>query len=142
MPWFQTTGHLTISWERLLREGLVGIAARARRHLDSLDDDDPARESRADFLLGAILCCEAIGEFAQRYAREASTLAESTEVSPQRARELLDTADSLILGEAGHVIGVIGMEHVVVVHTRDATLVCPKDRAEEVKKILTLSPHA
>ena len=50
--------------------------------------------------------------------------------------ELVDTADSLILGEAGHVIGVIGMEHVVVVHTRDATLVCPKDRAEEVKALV------
>ena len=25
VPWFQTTGHLTISWGRLLNEGLQGI---------------------------------------------------------------------------------------------------------------------
>ena len=36
VPWFQTTGHLTISWERLLNEGLRGIQRRAREHLDSM----------------------------------------------------------------------------------------------------------
>ena len=29
VPWFWTSGHLTLSWERLLSEGLTGIRQRA-----------------------------------------------------------------------------------------------------------------
>ena len=50
--------------------------------------------------------------------------------------ELIDTADSLVIGEGGHLIGVIGLDDVIVVHTPDATLVCSKDRAEEVKQLV------
>jgi len=50
--------------------------------------------------------------------------------------ELIDTADSVVIGEGGHLIGVIGLDDVIVVHTPDATLVCSKDRAEEVKQLV------
>ena len=43
---------------------------------------------------------------------------------------------SLVLGEPGHLIGVIGLEDVVVIHTSDATLVCSKDAAEHVKQLV------
>jgi mannose-1-phosphate guanylyltransferase len=52
--------------------------------------------------------------------------------------ELLDVADSLVLTDDQHLVGVVGMRDVVVVHTPDATLVCPKHRAEEVKKLVEL----
>ena len=50
--------------------------------------------------------------------------------------ELLDCADTLIVGEEGHLIGVVGLEHVVIVQTPDATLVCSKDHAERVKALV------
>ncbi|MFC1805702.1 mannose-1-phosphate guanylyltransferase [Planctomycetota bacterium] len=49
---------------------------------------------------------------------------------------LLDCADSLVIGEGGHLIGVVGLEHVVVVQTKDATLVCSKEHAERVKGLV------
>jgi len=48
----------------------------------------------------------------------------------------LDTEDSLLYGHGKKVLGVIGLKNVVVVDTADALLVCPKDRAQDVKKLL------
>ena len=50
--------------------------------------------------------------------------------------QLFDVADSLVITDEGHVVGVLGLDEVVVVHTPDATLVCPRDRAEEVKSLV------
>lgn len=50
--------------------------------------------------------------------------------------ELLDTAGSLVYGQAGKIMAVIGMDEVVVVDTPDAMLIMPKDRAADVKKIV------
>ena len=40
--------------------------------------------------------------------------------------------------EAGHLVACLGCEDLVVVHTPDATLVCPKDRADELKKLYSV----
>ena len=37
--------------------------------------------------------------------------------------------------EAGHLVACLGCEDLVVVHTPDATLVCPRSRADELKKL-------
>ena len=50
--------------------------------------------------------------------------------------EMLEASDSLVIGDEDHLIGVIGLEDVIVVHTPDATLVCAKERAEEVKQLV------
>jgi len=47
----------------------------------------------------------------------------------------IDTKNSIIVSESG-VVGIIGVSNLVVVHTEDATLVLPKDRAQEVKEIV------
>jgi mannose-1-phosphate guanylyltransferase len=43
---------------------------------------------------------------------------------------------NLIIGEPGHLVALLGVDDLVVVHTPDATLVCPKARAQELKKLL------
>jgi mannose-1-phosphate guanylyltransferase len=49
----------------------------------------------------------------------------------------VDTKDSLVLSsDPDHLVGVLGLEGFVVVHTPDATLVCPKNRSEELKKLV------
>jgi mannose-1-phosphate guanylyltransferase len=49
----------------------------------------------------------------------------------------VDTKDSLVLSsDPEHLVGVLGLEGFVVVHTPDATLVCPKNRSEELKKLV------
>lgn len=44
--------------------------------------------------------------------------------------------DSIVVSTKDHVTAVLGLENVIVVHTPDATLVLPADRAQEIKKLL------
>lgn len=92
VPWFWTSGHLTLSWERLLNEGLIGIRQRAQAHLDRLTGRDGASLSKRDFLQGALLCCDAIAHFAERYADAALSLARETPPG-RRKRELMRIAE-------------------------------------------------
>ena len=49
----------------------------------------------------------------------------------------VETKNSLVLSsDPGHLVGVLGLEGFVVVHTPDATLVCPRDRADDLKKLV------
>ena len=50
----------------------------------------------------------------------------------------LDTRNCTIVGETGHVIATLGVEGLIIVQTGDATLVCRKDRAEDVRRIVDL----
>jgi mannose-1-phosphate guanylyltransferase len=45
-------------------------------------------------------------------------------------------ANNIVVSTDGHLTGVVGVSDLVVVHTAEATLVCPKDRAQEVKALL------
>lgn len=48
----------------------------------------------------------------------------------------LDTAESLVVNaDPGHTVSVLGMRDVIVVHTKDATLVMPRSQAEQLKKL-------
>jgi mannose-1-phosphate guanylyltransferase len=49
---------------------------------------------------------------------------------------LLDTTGTLVASsDPNHLITAIGCQDLIVIHTPSATLVCPKDRAEEIKKL-------
>ena len=45
-------------------------------------------------------------------------------------------ANNIVVSADGHLTAVIGLNDLVVVHTADATLVCPKDKAQEIKALL------
>lgn len=47
-----------------------------------------------------------------------------------------DGSGNLVLGRGGHLLAVLGLSDLVLVHTPDATLVCPRHRVEEVKKLV------
>jgi mannose-1-phosphate guanylyltransferase len=52
---------------------------------------------------------------------------------------LLDSRGNILVNdEPGHLVSAVGLENCVVVHTRDATMVCPVDDAERVKELLAL----
>ncbi len=49
---------------------------------------------------------------------------------------LMDSRGTLVASsDPGHLVALIGCENLVVVHTPDATLVCPADRAESIKEM-------
>ncbi len=49
---------------------------------------------------------------------------------------LHEARGNIVVGEPGHLVALLGVDDLVVVQTPDATLVCPKARAQELKKLL------
>lgn len=49
---------------------------------------------------------------------------------------VLDGKDNIVISEGGHLLAVLGADDLVVVHTPDATMVVPKSRAQDVKKLV------
>ena len=52
----------------------------------------------------------------------------------------LESRNTLALAQGGRPIALLGTTNLVVVDTPDALLVCPKDRVQEVKKLMGLLP--
>jgi len=48
---------------------------------------------------------------------------------------MVDCRNSLSIASKGHTVAVLGLEDVIVIHTPDATLVMPKSKSEELKKL-------
>jgi mannose-1-phosphate guanylyltransferase len=48
----------------------------------------------------------------------------------------IDTHNCIVFGRDDHVVATLGIDDLIVVHTPDATLICPKSRAEEVRQIV------
>ncbi len=54
-----------------------------------------------------------------------------------RGKVVLEAAHgNIVVGEAGHVVALLGVDNLVVVQTAHATLVCHKDRAQDLKKLV------
>ncbi len=65
-------------------------------------------------------------------------LLEKDEQGNSRSGDVLtvDVKDSVLVNREGPTVGAIGLEEVVIVSTTDAVLVCPKQRSEDVKKLV------
>lgn len=72
---YNGVGHVTVKYEEVLAIGYEGIMAKAQAELDrcQVGDHDYARRSR--FLNAVILSCQAVMEYAQRYAALAEKMA-------------------------------------------------------------------
>ena len=54
-----------------------------------------------------------------------------------RGRTLVEQGrNNIVISEGEHLVAVVGADDLIVVHTPDATLVCPKSRAQEIKALL------
>lgn len=50
---------------------------------------------------------------------------------------VLDGSDNIVVAsDDGHLVSVMGMNNFIVVHTKDVTMVCPKDRAQDIRKLV------
>ena len=47
-----------------------------------------------------------------------------------------DGGNNIVVSDDGHLTAVVGASDLIVVHTPGATLVCPKDKAQEIKALL------
>lgn len=90
---YNGVGHVTVKYEEVLAIGYEGIIARAQAELDNcqVGDGDYARKSH--FLEAVILSCQAVIEYANRYAALALELAGKCTVKARR-EELLTIAQN------------------------------------------------
>jgi mannose-1-phosphate guanylyltransferase len=51
---------------------------------------------------------------------------------------LPDTRDSVIVAQSGRLVAAFGVQDLIVVDTDDALLVCPRDRAQDIKTLVDL----
>jgi mannose-1-phosphate guanylyltransferase len=49
---------------------------------------------------------------------------------------LHDTSGSVVVPQSGRLVATVGVRDLIVVDTPDAVLVCPRDRAQDVKKVV------
>ena len=85
---YNGVGHVTVKYWEVLEIGFEGIMGKAQAELDhcNVGDGDYARKSH--FLEAVILSCQAVMDYAARYAKLAQKMADQTS-DPVRKQELL-----------------------------------------------------
>ena len=81
-------GHFTVDYGKVLEKGYKGIIAEANDALNALDVADADYASRSTFLQAVIISCEAVINYADRYATLAKEMA-TAEFDTKRREELL-----------------------------------------------------
>jgi pyruvate formate-lyase/glycerol dehydratase family glycyl radical enzyme len=86
-------GHVLVDYDHVLAKGLLAIKKEIQERVRALDLTDPQAGSKHNFYQAELILCEAIIEWAGRYAREAERLAASEE-DPRWKAELLTIAET------------------------------------------------
>lgn len=84
---YNGVGHVTVKYEEVLAIGYEGIMAKAQAELDKCQVGDGDYARRSHFLNAVILSCQAVIEYAQRYAALADKMASECS-DPVRKEEL------------------------------------------------------
>ena len=90
---YNGVGHVTVKYWEVLEIGYEGIMAKAQAELDKCQVGDGDYAERSHFLEAVIMSCQAVIDYAKRYAKLALKLAEKC-VDPQRKAELLVIASN------------------------------------------------
>ena len=86
---FDVQGHLILGHKNILKEGFAGVKNRA---IEGLIRAKKKKDLEGiNFLEAVIICCDAVSEFAKRFAAEAELLAALTDNS-EKKRDLLEIA--------------------------------------------------
>jgi len=90
--WFNSWGHMTVSWEDLLKRGFQGIAEEAKNKIQELKNKkDKKKIAQKEFLECVIIVCNAMINLGERYAKKARELV-VIEKSEKRKQELIQIA--------------------------------------------------
>ena len=91
--YYNGIGHYTCRYDRVLREGLRGISNEAAGRLAAMGPGDEDYVRRSAMLRAVILSCQAVIEYANRYAALAASEAQKTS-DPVRRAELMQIAEN------------------------------------------------
>lgn len=88
---YNGVGHFTVNYRQVINIGLSGVIDRIRKELESINVYDANYTTKHELLESMIISCEAVINYAHRYAELACDMAQK-ESDPQRKRELLHIA--------------------------------------------------
>jgi formate C-acetyltransferase len=71
----RSIGHITVNYERVLKEGLNGIKEKIKENLNKIDFEHEGSLKKLYLLNAMLIVCDAAINFARRYADEARRLA-------------------------------------------------------------------
>ena len=90
---YNGVGHVTVKYEEVLAIGYKGIIDKAQAELDRCQVGDGNYVKKSHFLKAVILSCQAVIEYAERYAELASQMAAEC-TDPVRKQELLQISEN------------------------------------------------
>ena len=90
---YNGVGHVTVKYEEVLAIGYKGIIDKAQAELDRCQVGDGNYVKKSHFLKAVILSCQAVIEYAERYAELASQMAAEC-TDPVRKQELLQISQN------------------------------------------------
>ena len=90
---YNGVGHVTVKYEEVLAIGYKGIIDKAQAELDKCQVGDGNYVKKSHFLKAVILSCQAVIEYAERYAELASQMAAEC-TDPVRKQELLQISQN------------------------------------------------
>ena len=90
---YNGVGHVTVKYEEVLAIGYKGIIDKARAELEKCQVGDGNYAKKSHFLNAVIVSCQAVIEYAERYAELASQMAAEC-TDPVRKQELLQIAEN------------------------------------------------
>ena len=90
---YNGVGHVTVKYEEVLAIGYKGIIDKARAELEKCQVGDGNYAKKSHFLNAVIVSCQAVIEYAARYAELASQMAAEC-TAPVRKQELLQISEN------------------------------------------------
>ena len=90
---YNGVGHVTVKYEEVLAIGYKGIIDKAQAELNKCQVGDGNYAKKSHFLNAVILSCQAVIEYAERYAELASQMASEC-TDPVRKQELLQISQN------------------------------------------------
>lgn len=90
---YNGVGHVTVQYDKVLAIGYEGIIAQAREELEKCSVGDADYSTKSQFLQAVIISCNAVINYAGRYAKLAESLAASC-TDTVRKEELLAIASN------------------------------------------------
>ena len=90
---YNGVGHVTVKYEEVLAIGYKGIIDKARAELEKCQVGDGNYAKKSHFLNAVIVSCQAVIEYAERYAELASQMAAEC-TDPVRKHDLLQISEN------------------------------------------------
>ena len=90
---YNGVGHVTVKYEEVLAIGYKGIIDKARAELEKCQVGDGNYAKKSHFLNAVIVSCQAVIEYAERYAELVSQMAAEC-TDPVRKQELLQISEN------------------------------------------------